>query len=83
MKITKIEIAERRDTMRNGIQIPAGLEKIFNIVKGLDTESQEQVLRSASIYAYGRASGRTADYSEGFADGYAKAKAELSTHAQA
>lgn len=63
--------------MRNGIQIPAGLEKIFNIVKGLDTESQEQVLRSASIYAYGRASGRTADYSEGFADGYAKAKAEL------
>ena len=57
------------------------LEKIFNIVKGLDRESQEQVLRSASIYAYGRASGRTADYSEGFADGYAKAKAELSAHA--
>ena len=81
MKITKIEIKERRYTMRNGIQIPAGLEKIFNIVKGLDRESQEQVLRSASIYAYGRASGRTADYSEGFADGYAKAKAELSAHA--
>lgn len=81
MKITKIEITERRDTMRNGIQLPAHAEKMLNLIKGLDAESQEQVLRSASIYIYGRASGRTADYSEGFADGYAKAKAELSAHA--
>ena len=64
--------------MRNGIKIPAGLEKIFNIVKGLDTESQEQVLLTSSIYAYGRASCRTAEYYEVFADGYEKAKAEPS-----
>ena len=67
--------------MKNGVQLPTHAEKLFSFIKGLDAESQEQVLRSTSIYIYGRASGRTADYSEGFADGYAKAKAELSAHA--
>lgn len=56
--------------------IPAGLRKIFNTVRELDTDSQEQIFRSASIFAYGRVSGRKADYAEGYKAGYAKAMAD-------
>ena len=70
---------ERRwKNMTNEIStnIPAGLRKIFNTVRELDTDSQEQIFRSASIFAYGRVSGRKADYAEGYKAGYAKAMAD-------
>ena len=62
--------------MNIGITIPMGLQKILNTVQMMDNESQERILQSASIFAYGRISGRKADYAEGYAAGYAKAKAE-------
>lgn len=62
--------------MNIGISIPMGLQKILNTVQAMDNDSQERILQSASIFAYGRISGRKADYAEGFAAGYARAKAE-------
>lgn len=63
-------------TNSNQIKPPAGLLKILNIIQDIDAPAQERILNSASIFAYGRASGRKADYAEGFAAGYAKAMSE-------
>jgi len=59
--------------MDKGIKIPAGLQKIFNLTRGLDEESRAQVLRAASIFVYGRISGCKSDYQAGYQAGYAKA----------
>ena len=65
--------------MDKGIKIPAGLQKIFNLTRGLDEESRTQVLRTASIFACGRVSGRKADYQEGYNAGYAQALKDVAT----
>ena len=58
--------------MDNGVKIPTGLQKIFNLTRNLDEERQAQVLRSASIFVYGRISGCKSDYQAGYQAGYAK-----------
>lgn len=65
--------------MNIGINIPMGLQKILNTVQAMDHDSQERILQSASIFAYGRISGRKVDYAEGFAAGYAKAESDRNT----